>query len=170
MNEMVNPNETNLPAKEKESSVSELQAMIQLLLKREARAVAKEEEEQTRLENRQKQRDRNAESSFIDKFTAQSKCKHLKGGKNRKKTQVLDYAVYHHTFINMERCIRCFICGMKWKAKDTKEFLVRHGKKIANHTGIGWQEALAMLEQSSNTPSRSEGAVEVVATAQTETD
>lgn len=40
--------------------------------------------------------------------------------------------------------------------KDTAEYLDRNGSKIPNWTGIGWREAVAMVEDSSNKPSSSE--------------
>jgi hypothetical protein len=118
-------------------------------------AAAEEAAEKAR-QAREAQRDRNARSSYEDERVLQAKCKHLKGGKHRSRLQVTDYAVYHFTHVNMERVIRCFLCKMKWKTQDTREFLVRNGKKIVNHTKLGWEDALHMLEQTSNTPSSCE--------------
>lgn len=133
-----------------------LDAMLKVMLTREARLAKAEEDAEKARQHRELQRDRNAKSSYEDARVLQAKCKHLKGGKHRSRVQVTDYAVYHFTYINMERVIRCFLCKAKWKTQDTREFLVRNGKKIANHTKIGWDEAVAMLGQSSNTPSSSE--------------
>jgi hypothetical protein len=80
----------------------------------------------------------------------------MKGGKKGPRSGVTDYAVYLHTFINGENIIKCFICGMKWKMRDTTEFLVRGGRQIANHTKIGWAQASGFLAQSTNTASSSE--------------
>jgi len=80
----------------------------------------------------------------------------LKGGKHGPKSGVIDYNVGLHTYINGENIIKCNSCMMKWKVNDTIEFLVRGGRKIANHTKIGWQQAQAMLNQSTNTPTSSE--------------
>lgn len=133
-----------------------LELMAEIMLKREIRENEKEEARLASEAKRQKQRDINARSHFNDKLTEQARCRHLKGGKNRVRTQVKDYAVYMHTFINTERVIRCQLCGMKWKPQDTKEFLVRNGKNTPNHTKLGWEEALAMVNETSNTPSASE--------------
>lgn len=133
-----------------------LDTLIQIMLKREARIANQEEAaEQSRL-NKARQRKVNAESHYDDDKDKQARCKHLKGGKNRLRTQVKDYAVYLHRFINNEQVIRCQLCGAKWKIRDTVEFLYRYGKRIENWTGIGWAEALAMVSESSNKPSSSE--------------
>lgn len=134
----------------------QITAMLQILLQREARAAAKEEAEETAKKARDAQRQRNAESHYDDAKANQVRCNHLKGGKNRRPTQAKDFAVYIHTYINHERVIKCQLCKMKWKIRDTKDFLIRYGKKIANHTGIGWNEAMEMLAQTSNQPSSSE--------------
>ena len=78
------------------------------------------------------------------------------------KSPTVDYAVYFHTFLDAKSYIRCQICGMKWRKDDTAETLIRYGKPVPNHTGIGWKEAVQMAKKSTNTPSASE--VRVVAT------
>lgn len=105
---------------------------------------------------RQAQRDRNAKDQDSKLLLKQAKCKHLKGGRKGPKTQNKDYAVYQHRFISFIQYIRCAICGMKWFIEDTKEYLVRKGHKISNHTKIGWREAVDMMEGSTNTMSASE--------------
>jgi hypothetical protein len=133
-----------------------LDTLIQIMLKREARIAEQEEKVEESKRSKAAQRRRNAESNFDDDKERQSRCKHLKGGKNRLRTQVKDFAVYLHRFINNEQVIRCTLCGAKWKVRDTKEFLYRYGKRVENWTGIGWVEALAMVSESSNKPSSSE--------------
>ena len=130
--------------------------MSQVMLAREARLAKAEEDAEKARQAREVQRDRNAKSSFEDERVIQTKCKHLKGGKHRSRVQVTDYAVYHFTYANMERVIRCFLCKMKWKTQDTREFLIRNGKRVVNHTKLGWEDAAHMLEQTSNTPSSCE--------------
>lgn len=137
-------------------SASDFALLAQIMLQREARAAAKEQAEQNAKDARDKQRDINARSHYEDDKSNQAKCKHLKGGKLRRPTQAKDYAVYIHTYINSERVIKCMLCNMKWKIRDTKEFLFRYGKRIQNHTQIGWNEAMEMLGQTSNMPSSSE--------------
>lgn len=142
--------------KKLEVKPDQMSALLEVILKREAREAQKEEDIQRQIEAKQKQRDINAKSTYEDAQFKQSKCTHLKGGKNRIRTQAKDFAVYMHTYINAERIIRCFLCNMKWKMKDTKEWLFREGKKIPNHTKIGWEEACEMLGQNSNQNSSSE--------------
>ena len=95
----------------------------------------------------------------------QRRCNHLKGSndpKLRMKSGGDDYMVYLHTFIDGSQQIKCNKCSMKWRPNDTREFLVRNGKKIFNHTlgsngfPIGWEDALRMCALSSNKPSSSE--------------
>lgn len=145
------PQQAQQPAK-----MTAIELMAEVMLKRELRENEKEEARLAAEKKRQDKRDENALSHFNDKLSEQARCRHLKGGKNRVRTQVKDYAVYLHTFINTERVIRCQLCGMKWKPQDTKEFLVREGKKKVNHTRLGWEEALMMVNETSNTPSASE--------------
>jgi hypothetical protein len=45
---------------------------------------------------------------------------------------------------------------MKWRNLDTPEFLFRKGKKVENHTGIGWKQAYGMVQESTNTAAASE--------------
>lgn len=150
---------------QEKKELSTMDVMLQIMLKREMRLVAEEEAKVEAAKKREEQRDRNARSNFEDVLTKQAACRHLKGGKHRSRTQAKDYAVYIHTFINTERVIRCFLCGMKWKNQDTKEFLVRNGIKKANHTRIGWDGALDMLAETSNQPSASEVPMTVTPTA-----
>lgn len=133
-----------------------LAQLVQILLLKEGREAAKLQQEENQRAARQAQRDRNAKDQDSKILLKQARCKHLKGGKRGPKTQQKDYAVYQHTFINADTVIRCQVCGMRWRQQDTAEYLLRNGKKIANHTKVGWREAIAMLDQSSNTISSSE--------------
>lgn len=135
---------------------TDFQLLAKIMLQREARQALKEQQEEDAKQQRDKKREQNAQSVFQDAQFHQSQCRHLKGGKFRRPTQAKDFAVYIHTYINAERVIKCQLCGAKWKIRDTKEFLFRYGQKIPNHTGIGWQEAMDMLAQTSNMPSSSE--------------
>lgn len=132
-----------------------LQMLVQLLLAERQDALQEREERKRVNKVRDDQRRKNADYVVADKINSQSLCTHKKGGKGLKSPKV-DYAVYAHTFTNNVAYIRCQICGMKWRNVDTKEFLVRGGRKIENHTGKGWREALDMLGESTNTPSSSE--------------
>lgn len=76
------------------------------------------------------------------------KCSHLKGGRYRPKGGMRDYAVSFHTFINGESRIVCLLgCGFEvWN---------RPGWKYK------WQYGLKMVEQSTNTATSSEVAINV---------
>lgn len=98
-------------------------------------------------------------------LTKQRKCNHLKGSENAKlrmKSGGDDYLVYLHTFISGDQVVKCNKCSMRWRPGDTREFLIKNGKKVFNHTmsqdghPISWQDALMMCNKSSNTPSSSE--------------
>ncbi|HZS43442.1 MAG TPA: hypothetical protein VFA52_04625 [Candidatus Paceibacterota bacterium] len=140
-----------------------LQSLVQLLLEERREALERREEAKKAFEARRKQREINAAQNLADLNRIQSICSHRKGGKGLKGPKV-DYAVSFHTFINGESYIRCLICGMKWKNRDTQEFLYRRGKKIPNHTGMGWREAYNMVLDSSNTATSSE--VQLTATTE----
>ena len=141
---------------DKNQAPDQMNELLRVILKREAREAQAEEDKQRQIEAKAKQRDINAQSAYEDSQAREAKCTHLKGGKNRIRTQAKDYNIYMHTYINAERVIRCCSCGAKWKMRDTKEFLFRNGKKVPNHTKIGWDEACEMLGQTSNQNSSSE--------------
>jgi hypothetical protein len=130
-----------------------LQLLVQLLLAERQEAMQdRKAQSEARLE-RDKQRRINADYNVAEKRQSQALCSHKKGGKGLRGPRV-DYAISFHTFVSAESYIRCLICGMKWKNTDTAEFITRRGKKIENHTGIGWKEAYKMLSESTNTRSR----------------
>jgi hypothetical protein len=134
-----------------------LGALVQLLMMQQARIAKKEQEEEDRQAARTRQREKNAAQDDSKIISKQARCKHLKGGRNRVKNQTkIDYAVYQHVFVDSSTYIRCRVCGMKWRPKDTVEYLVRGGQKISNHTHIGWREAFLLTDQSSDSISKSE--------------
>ena len=130
--------------------------LLNILIQQQARLALKDQQEEESRQARNKQREKNASDHTAKDLLRQARCSHLKGGRKGPRSQVRDYAVGVHTFITGRPEIRCFICKMIWKTRDTAEFLLRHGKKVANHTKIGWFEATKMLEQTTNTPSSSE--------------
>lgn len=140
----------------KSNDVNELTTLIRIMAQREARLAQSEQAAIDKLEAVKRQRAANANSELYNILHKQSICTHLKGGKHRMKNSAKDYAVYAHTFIDGVTKIKCQICGMKWVMEDTDEYLVRHGKQIPNHTGIGWRGALAMVGDSTNKESSSE--------------
>jgi hypothetical protein len=130
--------------------------LIQLLLMQQQEVLMEKQEKARAQKARDDARRVAAEYNEADVKKSQELCTHKKGGKRGPKSTKLDYAVYFHTFVDNSSYIRCQICGMKWKEKDTDEYLVRRGEKIKNHTGIGWKKAFEMLGQSTNSPSSSE--------------
>jgi hypothetical protein len=146
------PGQGSLPVSE---DATTLQLLVQLLLSERQDALAEKQEKARALAAKNEQRRINAEYAIADKNNIQSMCTHKKGGRGLKSPKV-DYAVYFHTFTDATSYIRCQICGMKWRNQDTVQFLVRKGKQIPNHTGIGWREAYTMVSESSNTASSSE--------------
>lgn len=138
------------------SSQQAQEVLIRSLLEREARLAKKEIEEEEKTIVRAKQRALNAKNRNEKTFLKQTRCKHLKGGKVKSKTGVKDYALFHHTYIDKTQMIGCFVCKMRWRPGDTQEILFRNGRRIRNHTKIGWTDALGLFEDSSNSPTRSE--------------
>ena len=143
------------------------QKLIEVLLKKEAREADIDREKEIIKQTKAIQAGLNAQSSEQEKREKQRRCKHIKGGKLQKKG-IKDWNVSSHTFVDGEEVIKCQSCTMRWRSRDTKEFLYRgeqvrtqNGiqtvlRKYRNHTGIGWHEAKQMLEDSTNTPTRSE--------------
>ena len=129
-----------------------LQLLVQLLLAERQQALEERQDRQRTEKARNDQRKINAEYAVAEKNKVQTMCLHRKGHKGIKGPRI-DYAVYAHTFTDNIAYIRCQICGAKWRRLDTPEFLVRGGKKIENHTGIGWKQAYAMVAESTNTAS-----------------
>jgi len=132
-----------------------LNVLLQILAKKEEREAKLEAERQRRDEARDKQREQNAKNVGDKEKLRQARCDHMKGGKNKLANRK-DPALYQHTYINAETVIKCLICRMVWKTKDTTEYLWRNGRKIRNHTKWGWEEAYAWLKSSTNQPSSSE--------------
>lgn len=135
---------------------SAVEQLLTLLLAKEGRELAKMEAEQAAFKQREAKRALNNKDADSKILLRQARCRHLKGATSTAKNPTIDYAVYQHTFISADTYIRCQICGMRWRPQDTVEYLVRGGRKIANHTKIGWREAFNMTRQSTNTATTSE--------------
>src|ERR1700676_822739 len=121
----------------------QLNQLLQLMMAKEARIAEKEFNDEQARRARNAQREVSAKSHVEKTLLKQARCRHEKGGKNGPRSGVLDYNVYHHTFINGEQRIKCSTCQMTWKINDTVDFLIRgrEKRKIANHTKKGWLEA-----------------------------
>ena len=144
----------DLPAAAPASSAV-TEKLLQAVLARDKR---EEDEEQARLKkisDKQALAGKNSQVSEAEKREKQRRCRHLKGGKLQR-PGMSDFNVGMHTFVDGERVISCYSCGMKWKQKDTKEYLLRDGKRYRNHTGLSFHDAFVMLQGSTNTESKSE--------------
>ena len=140
---------------------------MRVLLAKEAREANEQREKEVIKQTKMIQAGLNAQSTEQEKREKQRRCKHIKGGKLQKKG-IKDWNVTSHTFVDGDEVIKCQGCGMRWRSRDTKEFLFRgeqvrtaNGiqtvlRKYRNHTGIGWHEAKTMMEDSTNEPTRSE--------------
>jgi hypothetical protein len=135
---------------------SAVEQLLTLLLAKEGRELAKMQQEEAAFKQREAKRALNNKDADSKILLRQARCRHLKGATSTAKNPTIDYAVYQHTFVSADTYIRCQICGMRWKPQDTVEYLVRNGRKIANHTKIGWREAYNMTRQSTNTATTSE--------------
>jgi hypothetical protein len=156
MAEQEKPGQGNSPVSAPAASdAATLQMLVQLLLAERQEALSDKQERARALAAKNEQRRINAEYSVAEKNKIQAMCTHKKGGRGLKSPKT-DFAVYFHTFTDATSYIRCQICGMKWRNQDTAEHLVRRGKKIENHTGIGWKQAYQMVAESTNTASASE--------------
>jgi hypothetical protein len=155
--------ESNMSTKKPEVKETDLLSLVQALLKtseiaaaRETRLAKQEELEEERKRNRAAQYEKNRANETTIDLQKQATCKHLKGGRNRRRNAIKDFNVYLFSYIDGEVVIKCHDCKMKWRPTDTTERVVRNGKVYKNHTGIGWREALNMVSESTNTPSSSE--------------
>lgn len=133
-----------------------LLALVNLLMAKEKRVLAKEAELAQRDADRDAADRANCEQFTAAKIEAQRKCRHLKGGKTRQRGNQKDYNVYSHRFADGKVQIKCNDCAAKWFPGDTREYLKRNGMTIPNWTEIGWRDAVLMCEESSNKPSASE--------------
>jgi hypothetical protein len=149
-------------AKEAEATekTDETSALLELVLKREARLEEKEKDAQIAFAQRDKQRRANAREFDANLKLIQSRCKHKKGagkkfggmpdGRN-------DYSIVHHVFINHSEMKMCQICKMKWHPGDTHTSLIRNGKILPNHTKLSWEEVSAL--PTTNTMTASEAPI-----------
>ena len=137
-------------------SADPMQQFFSLMIMREKRELLKAQAEENARLTREAQRNKNRSNDGAKILLRQARCSHLKGQTSTANNPTIDYAVYQHTFVNADTVIKCRYCAMKWRPEDTAESLVRKGKKIANHTKIGWREAYNMTRQSTNTATTSE--------------
>jgi hypothetical protein len=138
-----------------DTDAATLKLLVQLMVAERQEALMLRQEQAIHFKERDKQRRITSEYNITEKNKSQELCTHKKGGKGLRGPKV-DYAVSFHTFVSADSYIRCLICGMKWKNQDTQEFLIRRGKKIPNHTGLGWKDAYRMVTESTNTATSSE--------------
>lgn len=140
----------------KEDSNDPMAQFFKLMIMREKRELLKAQQEENARLTREAARAKNKSQDSAKILLRQARCKHLKGATSTANNPTVDYAVYQHTFVNTDTIIKCTLCGMKWRPEDTVEYLFRNGRKISNHTKIGWREAVLMTKQSTNKQSSSE--------------
>lgn len=136
-------------------TVNLLAQVLQLMAAKEGRELQKQEQDLVNNKQREAQRAKNARGQEMERIAKQARCKHRKGGGAVKDSR-LDYNVGTHVFPDGTTIISCLTCRAKWRKGDTKEYLLRKGRKISNHTHIGWAEAVGMYQQSTNTITKSE--------------
>src|SRR5258708_18051147 len=137
--------------------------LLELLLGRESTALEKEPSEKKHRQARAEAAEATEKQNLYNLLKLQAKCTHMKGKGKRTGRLEAQYAdklndpnVSMHTFIDGKAVIKCLSCGAKWKQDDTREYLVRDGKKIPNVTRKGWEEALQLVQISTNQPSSGE--------------
>jgi hypothetical protein len=138
------------------STLKGLELLLSLMLKKEEANLIKEDGERKRQLQIAAQREKTQSQNAYKIIRLQATCKHLKGGRRLKADTKIDYNVVLHVFPDGVWQIKCHSCAARWRKQDTKEFLFRGGKKIPNHTRMGWTEALVLVDQSTNTFSSSE--------------
>lgn len=94
--------------------------------------------------------------NFKARQLRQAKCAHLKGGKIKRPGQSKDFSLYYHRFIDGSERVQCFICSANWMPGDTKKWIYRNNEWQPNPSSKSWDDALAMLAESTNKPSSSE--------------
>ena len=151
-----------------DATAAALTKLAEALMKKEVRENEEQHQKEIIKQTKQIQAGLNAQSTEQEKREKQRRCKHIKGGKLQKKG-IKDWNVSSHRFVDGTEVIKCHTCTMRWRERDTKEFLYRgenvrnaEGREVAvirkyrNHTGIGWHEAKQMVEDSTNESTRSE--------------
>jgi hypothetical protein len=141
------------------SASGDVTKLLELMIIKEGREAAREQQQLERLKAVTAQRERNARFTDAKLIAKQATCRHIKGEKHRQKgpNQIIDYNLSSHRFIDGTSVIKCLTCGAKWRPEDTAEFRYFKGKKVVNHTHLGWLEVSRLFEhQSSNKASSSE--------------
>jgi hypothetical protein len=132
--------------------------LLKIQRQRENAALQVAEEKAKSQERITKQRRDSAKVDVNSTRNLQAVCNHLKDRGNPNQTGKIDHNVYMHTFVNGSKVIKCHSCRMKWRPKDTKEFLYRgedDKREIPNHTHLSWSDAYRMSIQSTNKSSSS---------------
>lgn len=141
--------------------LAQLAEQSRVSMAREERLKKLEDEEDARKKARSDRYALNRQQEGKGVREIQSRCRHLKGGKFRRKNAVVDYGLGVHTYINGSQDIRCLVgCRMRWIPSDTREAIIRDGAIYPNHTKLGWSDVMSMaLNESSNEVTKSETAI-----------
>jgi hypothetical protein len=140
-----------------------LQMLVTMLLTERQEQMEERQVRKAAYVAKEKQRRINAAFQLDQKNKGQSLCTHRKGGRSGFNPAFVNFAISHHTYVDATTVIRCLICGMRWKPGDTKQFLIRRGIQIPNHTEWGWADAHKAMKQTTNTATSSEMVMNYVA-------
>lgn len=143
-----------------QTDVQALLLMVQLLLD-EKREAAEEKAKIRAIREKRDSSDRQL-SAYNEKEerNKQRLCTHLKNLPSRHhftpRALKDDYAVSYHVYPDGVAKIRCLICGAVWHKGDTAEKWTKNNVVVKNWTKLGWIEAMKMVSNSTNTPTKSE--------------
>lgn len=143
------------------STQNKLELLLELMLKKEETSLVKEQADRDRSLLIAAQREKTQSHAAYKIIMLQASCKHLKGGKRLKADSKIDYNVSLHVFPDGVWQIKCHTCSARWRKQDTPDFFVRSGKKVPNHTRMGWEQAMRFVDQSTNTFSSSEISMDI---------
>lgn len=146
-----------------QNDVQLLLTMVQLLLEEKAQAAEERKAKLVVQQARDESSKKIAGYNEKEERNKQRLCTHQKNQPSKHhytpRALKVDYAVGYHLYPDGVAEIRCLICGAKWHKGDTDEQWTKNGVVRKNWTKMGWQAALRMVQESSNTPTRSELAV-----------
>jgi len=143
--------------------IDKMELLLELLLGQKQDELEKQVAQKQRQKALGIQREASASQNALNLIKLQMRCNGRRAGKHENiyAERLNDPNVMMHTFVDGNAVIKCLTCGAKWKGgsgaqNDTREFLFRNGKKIPNHTKLSWEDALQLVQKSTNQPSSSE--------------
>jgi hypothetical protein len=137
---------------------SQMDELIRLTAQREKREQAEQaradqergDAEQARL-NRKQLRDQKDQRVREKEMKLQARCSHEKGLAGLPRPDGAKfYNIYAHRLPDGKIFIQCRdLCAMRWNQGDTREYLIRDGKKVKNHTGKSFADMWLLLPRDS---------------------